>query len=67
MMDIGLNNSGIDPDLATGLDLFLSGVVDNLQMKRLPGLCQQGGDILLQDRLTGILPHLQSGKATKGT
>jgi len=66
MMDIGLDGGGIHPDLAAHLDPFAPGVADNLLVDRLPGLFPQRLDVVLENRLAGILPHLQTGETAEG-
>ena len=66
MMDIGLDDGGIHPDLAARLDPLAPGVADELLVDRLPGLFPQRLDVVLENRLAGILSHLQTGKAPEG-
>jgi len=66
MMDVGLNGRRVDPDLSARLDFLLLGVVDDLAVDCLPRLFRQRLDVLLENRLTGILPHLQAGEGPKG-
>jgi hypothetical protein len=66
MVDVSLHGSGIDADLTAGLDLCLFRIADDLPVDRLPGLFPQRLDVLLEDRLAGILPHLQAGEAAEG-
>ena len=65
-MDIGLHASGINADHAYGLDLLLFSVADDLPVDRLPGLFPQELDVLLEDRLAGVLAHLQTGEGAEG-
>ena len=66
MMNVGLNGGRVDPDLLPRFDLLVLGVVDDLAVDRLPRLFRQGLDVLLEDRLAGILTHLQAGEAAEG-
>lgn len=66
MVDVGFHRCGIDAHLAAGFDLGLFGVVDDLPVNCLPGLFPQGRDVFLEDRLAGILSHLQAGEAAEG-
>lgn len=65
MVDVGLNRRRVDPDLPAHFDLLVLGVVNDLAVDRLPGLFRQGLDVLLENRLSGILTHLQTGEGTK--
>jgi len=66
MMNVGLNCRGIDTYLAAGFDLCCPCVADDFPVNRLPGLFPQGLDVLLENRLTGVLSHLQKGEYAKG-
>ncbi len=56
------------PDLALDLLPTLENdpAVEDLLVDRLPGLFPQRLDVVLENRLAGILPHLQTGKAPEG-
>ena len=65
MMDVGLYRRRVNPDFSACLNLLVPGVVDVPAVDRLPSLFRQGFDVLLENRLAGILPHLQTGEAAE--